>query len=90
MTLRAGACLNPWFGLAQTMLWLGYAAEKGMSTSSSADCLWVYMLGPLFGAVAAGLFTIFHHKIESLGIEMPLSESIAIYRDDGSSQYTNF
>jgi len=91
MSCRAGACFNPWFGLAESMLYFGQLSDKGHSISKRADVLWVYMLAPFVGGALAGLFTIFHHKIESLGIEVPLSDSqmsMAEYRHD-NSQYTN-
>lgn len=37
--------------------------------------MWIYIIAPLLGGIAAGGFTIFHHKIESLGIDVPLSDS---------------
>lgn len=80
MSAGAGACLNPWFGLAETFLFFGKLSDNNKSISSKADMFWVYMLGPFVAGALAGLFTIFHHKIESLGIDVPLSESIIEFR----------
>ncbi len=80
MSNGAGACFNPWFGLAETFLFFGKISDNNKNISRYADVFWVYMVGPFIGGACAGLFTIFHHKIESLGIEVPLSESIVEFR----------
>ena len=55
LSLGAGACLNPAFGLAQSIYWLGLGETNNLLYNMS--CLWIYTLMPFIGAaIAAALF----------------------------------
>ncbi|CDW89325.1 mip family channel protein [Stylonychia lemnae] len=76
LTRGSGAALNPWFGLTQSILYFGAISNQNREISDYDKIFWIYILAPFVAGACAGLFTIFHHRIESLGIEVPLSNSI--------------
>jgi len=78
LTRGSGAALNPWFGLSQSCLYFAGLSSRGNDVSKNANVFWVYILAPFVAGICAGYFTIFHHRIESLGIEVPLSNSIMV------------
>lgn len=61
MSLGAGACLNPAFGLAQTSYWaiMSHADVTYMDWS----CVWVYTIFPFVGAILATFVFAFHNSI---------------------------
>ena len=63
MSLGAGACLNPAFGMVQTIYWIGLAATYGHVYDAS--CIWVYVAMPFVGAFLASVVYGYHHNISS-------------------------
>lgn len=56
ITAGSGACLNPWFGLAQNAYDTGLANGFGYMGSYFSVAIWVYILAPFIGAILAALF----------------------------------
>lgn len=55
LSLGAGACLNPAFGLVQSLYWLSLGEANAHLYNLS--CMWVYIVMPFVGgAIAAALF----------------------------------
>ena len=63
LTLGAGACLNPAFGMAQTTYWVAMAKEN--LSEFDATCIWVYMAMPFIGAIIAAIVFSFHSSTSS-------------------------
>jgi glycerol uptake facilitator-like aquaporin len=53
LSMGAGACLNPALAIAQTVYWVGLAAQNGHDYNPS--CLWIYTIMPFVGAFIAYL-----------------------------------
>lgn len=55
----SGACLNPAVGIVQTLFqWGVFGGLEEISTYSTSGLAY-YMLGPLFGGIFAGVFSLF-------------------------------
>ena len=61
MSLGAGACLNPAFGLAQTSYWA--IMSHADVTFIDWSCVWVYTFMPFVGAILATFVFAFHNSI---------------------------
>ena len=63
LSLGAGACLNPAFGLAQTIYWLGLGDHN--NHLYNLDCLWVYATVPFLGAIIAAVLFKIHNGVSA-------------------------
>lgn len=61
LTLGAGACLNPAFGMAQTTYWVGLGNTFDHLYDSS--CIWIYMGMPFVGAILASVAFQYHRQV---------------------------
>jgi glycerol uptake facilitator-like aquaporin len=57
----SGGCFNPAFGLTQTTYQVGYVNSQGGDGAPYARYLWVYILAPILGGLAASAFMRFVH-----------------------------
>ena len=57
----SGGCFNPAFGFAQTTYQVAYMSSQGYEAAPYARYLWVYLIAPSLGGVAASLFMKFIH-----------------------------
>jgi glycerol uptake facilitator-like aquaporin len=73
MTKTAGAvsggCFNPAFGLTQTTYQVGYVNSLGHDGKPYQLYLWVYIVAPLLGGLAASAFMRLFH-LKNIGIKV--------------------
>lgn len=65
MNAGAGGCMNPIIGLVQSIYMIGLDNRSGLGVGTSeAKYMWLYIAGPLTGALFACLFYKLHDYIE--------------------------
>lgn len=70
MTANSGGALNPALGIAQSIYMIGVENQNGSGLGSTdAKYIWVYVAGPLIGALFAAAFFRLHDYIEKSGYQ---------------------